>query len=173
MKDPLGPAPVFLRDLVQPLAQSPFKLTTLPLHVHEVLAAWLFYTVLSHGVSPLVSTYLFPRTYPALSRKTRNNWDVHLVSLVQSTLICSLALWVLINDKEVVGNGSWKGRIWGYSGAAGLVQAMAAGYFLWDLWISTVYFSIHGPGSLAHAVSALTITMMGFVSIEHIHLCRV
>ena len=83
---------------------------------------------------------------------------------MQSILICSLAIWVLRNDQQVVGDGDWRGRIWGYSGAAGLVQAMAGGYFLWDVYISSVYFSIMGPGSLAHAISALVITMMGFVS---------
>ncbi len=33
----------------------------------------------------------------------------------------------------------WEQRIWGYSGAMGLVQAFAAGYFVWDLTVSLIY----------------------------------
>lgn len=45
-----------------------------------------------------------------------------------------------------------------------MVQAFAAGYFAWDLSISIYWINILGMGSLAHAVAALTITMLGFVS---------
>lgn len=164
MHDPLGPAPAFLQSLVEPLTREPFNLTTLPRHIHELLLAFVLYISLSNWISPAICARLLRRTYTSLSQRTRINWDVHVVSLVQSLLICGLALWVLRNDQEVVGAGDWRGRIWGYSGAAGLVQAMAGGYFLWDVYISTMYFKIMGPGSLAHAVSALVITMMGFVS---------
>ena len=58
----------------------------------------------------------------------------------------------------------WRGRIWGYSGAAGLIQAAALGYFLWDTSISAGWLDIMGVGSLIHAVAASAITMMGFVS---------
>lgn len=58
----------------------------------------------------------------------------------------------------------WAGRIWGYTGAMGLVQALAGGYFVWDLIASIVHFNELGPGSLAHAVSALLVTSLGFVS---------
>ena len=88
-----------------------------------------------------------------------------MVSFIQAVLICSLAIYVLLYDTELAsGSNDWHGRIFGYSGAAGLVQAMAAGYFLWDVWISTVHFSVQGPGSLAHAISALAVTTLGFVS---------
>lgn len=55
-------------------------------------------------------------------------------------------------------------RVYGYTGAGGLVQAMAAGYFLWDLMISTVHFKIFGPGLWFHAISALWVFSFGFVS---------
>jgi len=56
----------------------------------------------------------------------------------------------------------WEARLWDYSGAGGLVQAFAAGYFLWDVVVSLQYFKVLGPGSLAHAISALLITCVGF-----------
>jgi hypothetical protein len=58
----------------------------------------------------------------------------------------------------------WVGRIWGYTGAGGAVQGFAAGYFLWDLIASIVHYNVLGWGSLAHAISALLVTSLGFVS---------
>ena len=54
-------------------------------------------------------------------------------------------------------------RVWGYTGATGMVQGFSAGYFLWDLAISAKNLDVHGPGSLMHAASALAVTMLGFV----------
>ncbi|TGO07859.1 hypothetical protein BTUL_0241g00020 [Botrytis tulipae] len=56
----------------------------------------------------------------------------------------------------------WTGRIWGYTGAAGLVQAFAMGYFLWDLMASVVHFNILGWSSLIHALCALLVVGIGF-----------
>lgn len=165
MRDPFGQAPQFLQAWARPLAEPPLNLKTLPLHIHEVLAAWIFYTVLSYIVSPILSTALFPQIYRGFSRRTQVSWHVHAVSFFQAILICVLAIYVLRYDYELAGGSTdWRGRLFGYSGAAGLVQAMAAGYFLWDVWVSTVDFRIHGPGSLAHAISALVVTTIGFVS---------
>jgi len=44
------------------------------------------------------------------------------------------------------------------------VQVFAAGYFLWDLQISTQYMSIAGVSSILHAIGALVVTYIGFVS---------
>ncbi|TVY75981.1 putative TLC domain-containing protein [Lachnellula suecica] len=46
----------------------------------------------------------------------------------------------------------------------GAVQGFAAGYFLWDLTASMVHLDVLGWGSLAHAVSALLVTSLGFIS---------
>lgn len=75
-----------------------------------------------------------------------------------------LALWVLWNDAERVGM-DYRARVWGYTGASGLVEALAAGYFAWDLWVSTVHLDVFGVGLLAHAVSAFGVYILGFVSI--------
>ncbi len=62
---------------------------------------------------------------------------------------------------------SWKERVWGYTGAGGMVQGFAAGYFAWDLLASSIDIDVHGWGALAHAASALTVSMMGFVRSWH------
>lgn len=82
---------------------------------------------------------------------------------MQSCFIVALAFFVILKDQGR-GQGGWKGRIDGYTGAGGAVQAMAEGYFLWDLVVSVVNLDALGPGSLAHAISALMVTSLGFVS---------
>lgn len=59
----------------------------------------------------------------------------------------------------------WRERIWGYTGAAGMIQGMAAGYFLWDLVITLQNVKLFGWGMLAHAFSALLVFSFGFVSL--------
>lgn len=143
-----------------PLA-STLSLATLPLHAHEILFSFTFYTLTSTTLSPVLSARLFPKTYRALSPKSKINWDIHVTSFVQSVLVCGVALWVIVNDTERAAM-DWRGRIWGYTGSVGMVQGMAAGYFLWDLGISLVYFDICGVASLFHAISALLVTCLGF-----------
>jgi len=162
MRDPFPIPPIpSLSKAVQPWADR-LSLPTLPLHVHEVLGAALFYTFIQVVVSPLISTWLFPHHYPRHSRSKKANWDAHVVSLVQSTLINSLALWVMWVNEDL-GVMDWQQRVWAYDGASGFVQAMAAGYFLWDLVTTLLHLDIFGLGLLAHAGSALAVYSFGFV----------
>jgi len=86
---------------------------------------------------------------------------VHVVSFVQSVLVCSLSLYVMWADDERR-EMDWQGRVWGYTGGTGLIQGFGCGYFLWDLWITATNLSMFGPGMLAHAISALTVFSFGF-----------
>ena len=58
----------------------------------------------------------------------------------------------------------WEERVWGYDGAGGMIQGFAAGYFLWDLIICVRFLEVFGWGLLAHAVAALVVFSLGFVS---------
>jgi len=161
MHDPFPIPPIpWLSNAIQPIADY-FHLTTMPLHIHEVLLAFLAYSFVDLVVAPVASRRLFPQTYTTLSRERRLNWNVHVVSLVQSLTINSLALWVIIKDQERK-NMTWNDRVWGYTGAAGMIQALATGYFLWDFLISLIHVKIFGLGLLAHAVSALLVFSFGF-----------
>ncbi len=162
MRDPFPIPPIpALSRAVQPLADA-LSMPTLPLHIHEVLGAALLYTFIQTVVSPVLSARLFPRFYPANHRSKKANWDTHVVSLAQSLLINALALWVMWVDDERR-EFDYEHRVWGYTGACGLVQALAAGYFVWDLGITLLNFDIFGLGLLAHAVSALAVYTFGFV----------
>lgn len=59
----------------------------------------------------------------------------------------------------------WAGRVWGYTGAGGMIQGFAAGYFLWDLCVCVAHVDVFGVGLLAHAVAALIVFSLGFVRI--------
>lgn len=162
MKDPFPISPFpWLSQLVQPWANY-FNLPTLPLHVHEVALAALLYSVIFWPISPLVSNLLAPQHYSQLSRKKRLNWDAHVVSMVQSCLINAVALWVIWADDERR-QMTWEERIWGYTGACAMVQALASGYFVWDLVVTSFHLDVFGLGTLAHAISALIVYSLGFV----------
>ncbi|KAL9035902.1 MAG: hypothetical protein Q9214_006377, partial [Letrouitia sp. 1 TL-2023] len=150
----------FLVKAINPLA-SALNLPTLPLHIHELLLATLSYHVICAYLSPPLSRVLFPRIYPSLPRRSQLNWDVHVVSLIQSVFVCAAALWVIVKDEERR-MMDWKERVWGYTGSGGMIQALAAGYFLWDLQICIRYLKVFGWGMLMHAVAALVVFSLGF-----------
>ncbi|RSL70519.1 hypothetical protein CEP54_001663 [Fusarium duplospermum] len=170
MKDPFPLPPVpWLAEKAQPWADL-FDLPSLPLHIHEVLAAALLYSIVFWPISPWISNLLAPEHYSKLPRKRRLNWDAHVVSMVQSCLINGLAIWVMFTDNEIK-NMTWEERIWGYTGAAGFIQALAAGYFLWDLVVTSLNLDVFGLGTLAHAIAALLVYSLGFRPFLNYYAC--
>ncbi|KAJ4296515.1 hypothetical protein N0V90_006560 [Kalmusia sp. IMI 367209] len=159
MRDPITPPALFIQ-LTKPLADR-LSLSTLPYHAHEILLGFLWYHFVLYILSPALSQVLCPKTYNGFNKRTRVNWDIHWVSMVQALFINTAALFVIFSDpqrKEM----DWKGRLWGYTPASGMVQGFAAGYFLWDLQISSQYISISGASALLHAIGALAVTCIGF-----------
>lgn len=160
MRDPI-PAPAPIVELTKPLAEK-LSLSTLPNHAHEILIGFLWYHFILYYLSPTLSRAICPNIYNSFNKRTRLNWDIHWVSMIQALLINSAALYVIFTDaqrKEM----DWKGRLWGYTPASGMVQGFAAGYFLWDLQISSQYIALSGVSALLHAVGALAVTCIGFV----------
>ncbi|KAI9893010.1 MAG: hypothetical protein M1814_000894 [Vezdaea aestivalis] len=160
MHDPLPAPPSYLIAPIRPFFDS-ISLPLLPNHIHEIFAAFVFYYCTNTLLSPRLSSYLFPKIYPSLPDRTRRNWDAHIVSLVQSTFVNVLALWVMWVDQERA-EMNWQQRLWGYTGASGMVQAFAGGYFLWDLMVCIQHFDIFGWGLLAHAICALSVFCLGY-----------
>jgi hypothetical protein len=159
----LFPPIVGLQEQLQPISDA-LGLRTLPLHAHEIILAFAFYHFIFQYLGPRVSTWLVPKSYEQFSVKTTLKWNIQCVSMVQSILICSLALWVMANDEDRKGMDSIA-RVWGYSGAAGTVQAFATGYFVWDLLSAIRYVKYLGLPVLIHAMSCLTVYSLGFVSL--------
>ena len=164
MRDPLTP-PAFIVKATEPLANT-LSLQTLSAHSHEIVIAFCVYEIVNSLISSVFSSRLFSTSYPRLSRKSKINWNVHFVSMVQSCFINSVALWVMFTDNERSSMDATE-RVWGYTGASGMVQGFSAGYFLWDLIASIKDVDVHGWGALIHAASALAVTCLGFVSIPN------
>lgn len=170
MHDPFPVPPLQgLMKYIEPIAES-LSLKTLPLHAHEVLVAFTLYHVIYRYISPAFSRIFFPRIYSSFNARTKLNWDVHIVSFVQSTLICSMALWVMWTDKEL-NDMDGQERVYGYTGASGLIQAFATGYFLWDLFVTVRNVKIFGIGMLFHAISALCVFSLGFRPFVNYYAC--
>ncbi|KAF2766851.1 DUF887-domain-containing protein [Teratosphaeria nubilosa] len=165
MRDPFPiPPPEALVQAIKPLATT-LGLSTLPLHAHEVVFALALYTFVGTVLSPLLSNALAGSHYRQLNRRTKINWDVHVVSFFQSCIICGISLYIVFCDeerKEWRRAGQWEKRIWGYEGLTGLCQSFALGYFLWDLFMCTWRVDIFGWGMLAHAISAVSVFSFGY-----------
>jgi hypothetical protein len=167
MKDPFPfSCPPSLSSAVQPLATT-LGLSTLPTHIHEIISAYLLYECAFRLLSPALSRLLAPRLYSTLTRRAKLNWDAHVVSQMQSLLINSLALWLILTDPSRPSStdssdAAWQARLWSYTPATAMVQSLAAGYFLWDALASFLHTDVMGLSSLWHALAALGVTVMGF-----------
>ena len=162
MVDLSPPLPAAVRLPLQAFAQR-YHLLTLPLHAHQIAGAFIVYEAIFLFLSPALSIWLLPSIYRDFPRRTKNNWNIRVVSTIQATFICVVALHVIFSDgsRQYVG---WEERLWSYSASGGAVQAFAAGYFMWDVYISAANVDFLGIGSLVHAICALLITSLGFVS---------
>ncbi|PAV23506.1 hypothetical protein PNOK_0057400 [Pyrrhoderma noxium] len=132
-----------IQDLSIPLAES-LGLTKLPESAPNiVLSAICFWTV-HIFISPVLSRVFFPGSYGRLrSSRDRNNWNVHVVSLVHALIIIPLSLRCL---NSPVLNAD---RAFGWDPRVGTLASIACGYFAWDtfesLWhFSDIGFVVHG-----------------------------
>lgn len=165
MLDPF-PSPTWLQDNVSTPLALYLRLPALSSHVHESALALVAYQFIHSYISPFLSRRLFPHQYPSFSPETKLNWHTHVVSSVYSILISTVALWIILNDKEwrsmASGPAGIVERIHGYTGALGLLAAFAQGYFIYHLVMATVHFKVFGIATLFHAVSCCTF-IFGFV----------
>ena len=159
MHDPFYFAPS--HAFYQPLFDF-LSLQSLSLHIHEILFVFGVYHIIFEYVAPFLSTSLLAKRYEQLSHASKLRWNMHCVSMVSSVGISILALWTIANDQERR-HMNLEERIWGYTGAAGLVQALATGYFLFDFVVMVRYLDVFGLGMLAHASSCLLTYTLGFV----------
>jgi hypothetical protein len=119
MQDPIPP-PSMLVQLSKPFAES-LGLSTMPYHVHEILLGFLGYHLVLYVLSPAISQIVCPQTYRGFNKHTRLNWDIHWVSMIQALFINTAALWVIFKDEQRH-EMDWKGRLWGYTPASGMVR---------------------------------------------------
>jgi hypothetical protein len=68
-----------------------------------------------------MSKLVCPKTYRGFNKRTRLNWDIHWVSMIQALFINTAALWVIFKDEQRH-EMDWRGRLWGYTPASGMVR---------------------------------------------------
>jgi hypothetical protein len=139
-------------------------LPALPQHLHEVLIAFCLYHFIFVYAAPVCSLWLFPKQYAHFDARKDLNWRLQCVSFVQSIVIGAASLWVIMNDPERAAMKTATERVCGYSSAPQSVAALALGYFLWDLMVTTRNFEDQGLGIFLHAASCVTVYSLGFVS---------
>ncbi|KAG9318568.1 DUF887-domain-containing protein [Chiua virens] len=152
-----------IRDAARPLADK-YGLSTLPEFADVVVIAWLFFTVLQFSLSPAISRAVFPVSYTKADKRTRRNWDVHVVSLVHAlvaTLLASRCLHVKSLDED---------RAFGTYPDASFLFAIALGYFMWDAFESIFHFS--DIGFVIHGVACLAIFVLGSRPFVHYYAVR-
>lgn len=169
MLDPFFAPIPSLTALVTPVCNY-LHLYSLPLHIHEILFAFGVYHSIFEYIAPPLSSFFLSARYEKLSYESKLRWNMHCASMVQSCAICVLALWTIAADKERA-NMDFEERMWGYTGAAALVQALATGYFLFDLVVMVRYLDVFGLGMLAHASSCLVTYTLGFRPIFNYYGC--
>ena len=87
-----------IEEWVTPYAEA-LGLPYFPRHVVTIFRSmmlWWSIQLLSHGVSP----YLFPKAVANMPARKRTSWDVHIVSLVHSSIVAPLLLyyWLKIDE---------------------------------------------------------------------------
>lgn len=139
-----------VEEYVKPLVSHEI----LAIHIHELIASVLFY----HGIyllSTFLAPVLFAESIKAISKKTRIDTNVHVVSFIQSVLIM-LLIPPLLGDPVLKND-----RVFGYTPYAGLVATLALGYFIWDASISLVYVKMFGVPFLIHGVVSAVMYYIG------------
>ncbi|KAI6131947.1 DUF887-domain-containing protein [Pisolithus croceorrhizus] len=153
----------FIRDSSRPIAEK-VHLHLLPDYSDIMVISALFFFTLHHTVSPVVSRVLFPVSYGKANRKTRNNWDAHVVSLVHAALIVALSLRCL--DIPTLSSD----RAFGFHKGSTFVSAIACGYFIWDATEAIVHYTEFG--FVLHGIACFSVFMLGSRPFAHYHAVR-
>lgn len=117
-------------------------------HYHEIIASIVFYQLL-YVLSPLISRSTFGEHYDKLSKSSKLNFDIHVVSMVQC-IISILVIIPLIGDEHLSAN-----TVLHYTPYAAFVSSITIGYFVWDLFVCIRHFKLFGVGFLVHAIASL------------------
>lgn len=145
--------PVYERDIF--LQYRPFPANPsnyYQAHWHEILFSLVFYSLLQL-LSSHLSPIIFKSRYTTFSKKTRINFDIHIVSMVQCIILILLVI-PTVNHHNFLSDNPVS-SILGYTPYGGFVSSVTIGYFIWDTLVCLRYFNLFGPGFLFHGIAAL------------------
>ncbi|KAF8637325.1 hypothetical protein AX17_002827 [Amanita inopinata Kibby_2008] len=134
-------------------------LSKLPPHLPALAISFFLFLFIHQVVSPILSRRVAPISYGAIkSRKARNTWAIHVVSQCHVLVIVPLALRYIMLEKP--DGDDHHDRAFGWDEHAGLVNAIACGYFLWDSLDAIVNFI--DMGFIIHGLACFAIYIMSF-----------
>jgi hypothetical protein len=129
-------------------------LTKLPQHADTILLSFAIFTAIHLVIAPIVLSSLALESFEKGSRRARNNWSIHVVSLAHVVAVIPLSLRCLQIPALAAD------RAFGWDDRAGFVQAIACGYFLWDSLDAIINFI--DIGFVVHGLACFTIYIIGF-----------
>ncbi|KAJ6463819.1 TLC domain-containing protein [Mycena vitilis] len=123
-------------------------------HLPIFLATFAFFNTIHLVVVPLIARFLFPSYWARIGARKRNNWAVHVCSQIHAVITVPLALRCLALPELDAD------RVYGWHEHSGTVQAIAAGYFLWDS-IDAI-FNFEDIGFVLHGLACFAIYLLSF-----------
>ncbi|KAG0152361.1 hypothetical protein CROQUDRAFT_649752 [Cronartium quercuum f. sp. fusiforme G11] len=127
-------------------------LPKLPDHLLIIISSTFICFIIQFTSHLSISPKLFPQHYNKLSKFTKFNWDTHLVAWVHSFYATFIAIYVLLNEDQF--SMIHDDKIFGYDHLAMNFLSISAGYFLWDIIVSSVLvLKGYGIGFFLHAFS--------------------
>ena len=141
------------------------NLPALPPHLPLVLLSALFYQLVYTVFGPLLYNFFKWRTPQSPPNKaSRRGWNVNIVSIAQSCVNTSLAIY-LISHPEFRNGLTAQERTLGYHKETAMALAVSMGYFCFHLAQTWVHRRIYGMFMFMHGVCALVAVALGFVSL--------
>ncbi|KAL4067715.1 DUF887-domain-containing protein [Scleroderma citrinum] len=142
----------YIQDATHPLEEK-LHLQVLSEFADTIVFATFFFFVLHKVLSPIASRALFPVAYGKASKKTRNNWDAHVVSLSHAALIVVLSSQCL-NIPNLDAD-----RAFGVHRGSSSVMALSCGYFVWDTTEAIIHYTEFG--FVFHGIACLCVFLLG------------
>lgn len=144
----------YLEEFITPFAET-IGFVKLPEWFPTIIYSALGYTFLHLVASPYLSKKFTPQIYAGFkTRKARNNWNIHLVSLVNALLLNYLAFRGLYHE------GTEKDKAFGWDDSVGLANAVAVGHFMWDAADASINFI--DIGFLIHGFACMILYSLTF-----------
>ena len=144
--------PIVIQDPFESYRPFPNHPTNLfAAHWHEIVGSAIFYFAM---VKPL-ATRILGKTYTSLQDRTRVDFDIHIVSMIQCIVSIVLTFYHFNNPHWQNRSNDPVNSLLGSTPFGSMVGAVSAGYFVWDIWVCVYNFDIFGMGFLLHGGAAL------------------
>ncbi|GAA5950183.1 hypothetical protein JCM3765_004234 [Sporobolomyces pararoseus] len=149
LSSPALAPPDWIRPYAQPLADTvglPKLGHVLHLAIYSCITSFTL-QYLSSVLSPIVASKYYPRI-----KKKAQDWDLHVVGWAFSLFAAPLAYHLIRNPSPELGFDPLTGSALREE----RLSAIAAGYFIWDTFVSALHINTQGFGFFLHGIGCLT-----------------